>query len=73
MVHPAFRERGSAIAKPQQIKPSRPPPRIVEGRVSKLHFFVYFDDSLQRKFYAERSQIYKRCQIRWNARKLKLF
>ncbi|KAL3288613.1 hypothetical protein HHI36_003050 [Cryptolaemus montrouzieri] len=34
MVHPAFRERGRAI--PQTSSPSRPPPIIVEGRVSHL-------------------------------------
>lgn len=33
MVHPAFRERGRAIPQTQQTaSPSRPPPRIVEGR-----------------------------------------
>nr|XP_008195614.1 PREDICTED: patellin-5 isoform X5 [Tribolium castaneum] len=32
LIHPAFRERGRAIPQPQTAPPTRPPPRVVEGR-----------------------------------------
>lgn len=39
MVHPAFKERGRAIPHLDQ-KASRPPPKIIEGRVSILFIFL---------------------------------